>query len=96
MRGFVDGSAVADELEIDLDAVRALATAHDRSAAVLEACARMVEHRVTSSAGGYAPIARALAEWAGATGAIAAELAALTDRTDTTDREINAGLQDLL
>lgn len=87
---------MAGELEIDLNAVRALATAHDRSAAVLEACARMVEQRATSSAGGYTPIARALGEWARVTDAIAAELAAITDRTGTADREIAAGLGDLL
>jgi hypothetical protein len=87
---------VADELEIEVDAVRALATAHDRSAAVLEACARMVEQRATSSAAGYAPIAQALLVWAKATGSIAAELAAVAHRAGTTDREVEAGLRDLL
>ncbi|WP_068272121.1 hypothetical protein [Aldersonia kunmingensis] len=83
---------MAGELEIDLGAVRALATAHDRSAAVLEACARMIDQR----SGSYTPISRALAQWAQVTEAIAAELAATADRAAATDRETAAGLRDLL
>jgi hypothetical protein len=95
--------AGSDELELDLGAMRALAIAHDRSAAVLAACARMVEQR-TDAAGkgatgagatGYGPIARALAEWAQSTAATAAELAAMTDRIAETDEHTTAALRDV-
>ncbi|MCX5043916.1 hypothetical protein OG921_12135 [Aldersonia sp. NBC_00410] len=85
------------EVNLDPGALRALAAAHDRSAAVLGACARMVEQRTPGAVdglSGYGPIARALAGWAESTAVIAAELNAVVDRVTEVDDATAAALGD--
>ena len=99
----------AHETYIDVAAVRALATAHDRSAAVLGACARAVQHctfgaehgetpfreDVGAVGAGYETIGRALADWASSTAALAAGIARAVEHAENADAAAVDALRDV-
>lgn len=99
----------ADETYIDVTAVRALAIAHDRSAAVLGACARAVEHcsfaaqqsgptfseQARAVDAGYEAIGRALEGWASSTAALAAGIAGAAVHAETAEQTAADTLRNL-